>query len=330
MNRRRLIRMLGIMAFVVFLFFVPVLFDNVYWVSILIITAINALLATSLRTISIVGHFSLGHVGFMLLGAYSSALLVLKLGISFWAAFMMAGLLSALVAVVLGYPFLKVKGIYFAILTLLTAESFRLTAWNWRSLTGGSLGLMNIPSPSPISIPAVGIVTFDSESSFYYLTIFIVLLSLLALYRLEHSHFNFNWRAIRETDVLAQSVGMNVLWLKILNFAIACFFAGIAGALFAHYQRGLSADASSRFGVLTSIYLLVYMVVGGENRFAGPIIGALLITIASELSRSLAQYQPMMIGAIAIITVFLFPEGIIGLPGRLIHWYRYKKNGMSA
>ena len=311
---------MGIVASVTFLFSVPVLFNNVYWVSVLIITAINVLLATSLRTISIIGHFSLGQVGFMLLGAYSSALLVTRVGISFWAALVIAGLLSALVAIALGYPFLKVKGIYFAILTLLTAESFRLTAWNWRSLTGGSLGLMNIPPPSPISIPAVGIITFESENDYYYLTLAIVLLSLLFLYRLERSHLNFKWRAIRETDVLAQSVGINVLWLKIINFAIACFFAGVAGALFAHYQHGLSADISSRFGVLTSIYLLVYMVVGGEGKFAGPIIGALLITMASELSRSLEQYQPMMIGAIAILVVLLIPEGIIGLPDRLLLW----------
>lgn len=321
MNREQIRNTLVIAALIVLLFSVPALFQSAYWVSVFIIIGINVLLTASLRTMSIIGHFSLGHVGFTLLGAYGSALLVMRVGLSFWAAIIIAGLLSAAVALALGYPFLKVRGIYFAILTLLTAESFRLTAYYWRSLTGGCLGLVGIPPPNPIAIPGIFSITFQSVNSYYYLTLVVVLLSLFILYCLEHSSLGFKWRAIREADGLAQSVGINVVWFKILNFAIACFFAGIAGALFAHYQGGLSATASSRFGVLMSIYLVVYMVVGGTGRFAGPILGASLIAIASELARPLEEYQPMMIGALAILIVLFTPEGIVGLPNRLkLRW----------
>ena len=322
MSRKLLINILSIVVLVAIIITLPIALKSVYWASVLIILGINILLVSSLRTIKLLGHISLGHVGFSLIGAYGSALLVMKLGLSFWIALFLGGLMAAVIALALAYPFLKVKGIYFVLLTLLTAETFRLTAWYWRSLTGGFWGLLQIPSPNPITIPGIGIITFDTVNSYYYLTVVIVALSLFVLYRLERSHLGFKWRVIQDTEVLAQSVGINVMWYKSLNFAIASFFAGIAGALFAHYQHGLSPDFTARFGVLMSIYLLVYMVVGGEAKFAGPIIGTAVLTIVSELARGLGEYQPMMIGAIAIFTVLLMPEGLIGLPNRVKLWYR--------
>ena len=322
MDRKRLISIFSIVALVAILLSAPVLVNSVYWVSVLTIVAMNILLASSLRTIWLVGHISLGQVGFSLIGAYGSALLVLNFGFSFWLTLLVAGLLSAALALALGYPFLKVKGIYFAILTLLTAETFRLIAFYWKGLTGGYLGLLHIPSPSPITIPWVGVINFDAVNSYYYLTLVVVCLSLFVLFLLEHSYLGFKWRAIRDADDLAQSVGINVMWYKILNFAIACFFAGVAGALFAHYQHGLSPDVSARFGVMMSIYLLIYMVVGGEGRFSGPIIGAIILTIVSELARPLREYQPMMFGALSILVVLFMPEGLTGLPSRLKLWSR--------
>lgn len=299
----------------------PVALKSVYWTSVLIILWINILMVSSLRTIRLLGHISLGHVGFSLIGAYGSALLVMRLGLPFWMGLFLGGLMSAGIALVLAYPFLRVKGPYFALLTLLTAETFRLITWHWPSLTGGFWGLLKIPSPNPITIPLVGTITFDSVNSYYYLTAVIVTLSLLVLYLLERSRLGFKWRAIQDTEALARSVGMNVMWYKALNFAMACFFAGLSGALFAHYQHALSPDFTARFGVLMSIYLLVYMVVGGDAKFSGPIVGTVVLTIISELARELKEYQPMLIGAIAILSVLLMPEGLISLPNRVTLWY---------
>ena len=303
-----------------FLIAAPTILSNVYWTSVLILIGINVLLTASLRTMGLIGHFSLGHVGFMLIGAYTSALLVMKAGIPFGIALVAAGFLSGTVALALGYPFLRVKGIYFAILTLLTAESFRLLAFNWRSLTMGHVGLMGIPAPGQISIPVLGQVRFDTANGHYYLTLVVVAISLLILYRLERSQLGTIWRAIREADKLAGSVGINVLWFKILNFGVGCFFAGIAGSLFAHFQRGLSADSSSTFGVLTSIYLLVYMVVGGQDRFAGPIVGVVVLSLISEFARPFQEYQPMIIGVIAILVVLLLPRGLATIPDQIKTW----------
>jgi branched-chain amino acid transport system permease protein len=316
MNRKLLITIISIIVLTAIIITLPIALNNVYWTSILVIMGVNILLVSSLRTIKLVGHISLGHVGFSLIGAYGSALLVMKLGLSFWVSILLGGLMAAVVALALAYPFLQVRGIYFALLTLLTAETFRLIVWYWPSLTGGFWGLLQIPSPNPITIPLIGTINFENVSNYYYVVAVIVCLSLFILYRLERSHLGFKWITIQDTEALAQSVGINVKWHKMLNFAVACFFAGIAGALYAHYQHALSPDSTARFGVLMSIYLIVYMVVGGESKFSGPVIGTVVLTIISELGRALGEYQPMMIGAIAIFVMLLIPEGLIGLPNR--------------
>jgi len=162
MNRRQIIKPTSIVAIIIILFLAPVLIESIYWMSILALACINVLLVSSLRSIKLLGHISLGHVGFTLIGAYGTALLVMKVGLPFWGALIMAGLMASLVALALGYPFLKVKGMYFAILTLLTAETFRSIAYYWRGLTGGQLGLLNIPPPSPLTFPGLGTISFDT------------------------------------------------------------------------------------------------------------------------------------------------------------------------
>jgi branched-chain amino acid transport system permease protein len=320
-HRKRLIEIASLGAFVVIFFLVPVFIKSTYWISVLTLVVINVLLTSSLRTIRLLGYISLGHVGFSLIGAYSSALLSRDLGLSVWLTLPIAGLWSAVLALALGYPFLKVKGMYFAILTLLTSESFRLTAWHWRDLTGGTWGLLHIPPPSPITLPVVGLMDFAGAGHYYYLALVIVMISLLVLYLLEKSTLGFHWRLIQDAEDLAQSVGINVMKYKILNFAISCFFAGIAGALFAHYQHTLTPDLNGRFGVMMSIYLLVYMVVGGEGKFAGQIIGVLILMLVSELARPLREYQPIIFGVLSILVVILLPEGFIDLPNRFMHWF---------
>jgi branched-chain amino acid transport system permease protein len=321
MTRNKITKLSSLAALIVLLLFLPRLVGgNQYLVSVVSLAAINILLVASLRNIFLLGEISLGQVGFALIGSYGGALLVMKADMNFWAALMLSGLLAAAVALVLGYPFLKVKGIYFAILTLMTAETFRLVAYYWRELTGGTLGLVNIPPASPMTLPFIGTIKFTTLSNYYYIVIIVVLICLFIMYLLERSHVNFRWRAIKDADELALSVGINVIWYKMMNFAIACFFAGISGALFAFFQRNLSADGTSRFGIIMSIYLLVYMVVGGHKYFVGPIIGTLVLTLLSELARPMQNYKDMFIGLIAILVMIFMPNGLTGLPSQIRYW----------
>ena len=295
----------------------PLLLASIYWTSVLTMIVINALMAASLRTIFSVGEFSLGHVGFMCLGAYASALLTLKAGLPFGLTLPIAGLISGLVAVVLGHPFMRVKGIYFSILTLVTSESIRLLAFNWKNMTGGTDGLIGFPGAGVLSVPGLGQVDFDGFTEYYFLTLAVVCASLFILYRLEKSKLGFTWLAIRDADKLAGAVGVNVLRYKVIAFSIACFFSGIGGGLFAHFERALGAYPTATFGIMTTIYLLTYMVVGGKDKFAGPIVGAIVLSLVYEFARPLEEYQPMIIGAIAIAIVMLIPEGIVSIPEKI-------------
>lgn len=317
MNSKAIQKKAVLLGIIVILAFLPFILPSLYWVSVAINIGITVLLVTSLRFISLVGYFSLGHIAFMLIGAYTSALLVMKGGVPFGAAFLMAGLFSAIVALSVAYPFLKVKGIYFAILTLLTAETFRLVAWNWKSLTGGEYGLINIPSPGPIHMPGFAPLEFSSFTNYYYLMLVLVALSIFVLHWIEKSRAGFIWKAIREADTLARCVGINTMKYKIMSFVVGSFFAGVAGALYAHFEHQLSVDYSSNFGVLTSIYLIVYLVVGGPAKLYGPILGTAILMIASEFARPLKENQTILLGLLTIFIVIYVPEGIIGIPERI-------------
>lgn len=317
MHKKRVLSFIGVLFLICFSFAVVPVLDNPYWSSILIMIVINILLTSSLRTIFILNEVSLGQVGFTLIGAYVSALVVMRLGFSFWAGLMTGGLASAVIAMAVGYPFMKLKGIYFSILTLMTTEILRLIAYSWRAVTGGQYGLSGIPRPEPLTVPGIGEITFTSMNNYYYLTLAIVLICLVIIYAIENSHVSRKWVAIKDADNLALSVGINIMKYKVINFTIACFFAGIAGGLFAHYQGGLAADATARFGVMTSLNLVVYMVVGGKERFSGPIIGTIVIMLLMEFARPLAHLRPMLIGAVAIVFILVLPEGIAGLPQRI-------------
>ena len=315
MNRRGIAFITGIVTPVCLAFLLPLFIASQYWLHVLIITGINVLLAVSLRALSRTGQISMGTAGFMLVGAYSSALLAKNIGLSFWIALPAGGLLAALIAVAAGYPFLRAKGIYFAILTVMLAELCRLIAWYWKDVTGGSAGLQDIPSPDLIHFFGLVTLTFTSKLSFYYLMLIILILSLIILYRSERSWLGLMWSSISEAENLARSVGINTMFHKILIFGISSFFMGIAGGLYAHYMGAVSPYGipGSVFGFTASIYVLLYVVIGGEAKFSGPIVGAIVLTVASELARSAREYMPLLFGALLIFVVLFMPQGIISL-----------------
>ncbi len=316
---------LWLAIFVLVIFMPRLVGGNQYWITVLALLAINILLVSSLRSITLINEISLGQVGFVVIGAYVHALLMMKAHLHFWPSLIIAACVSAFIALILAYPFLKVRGIYFSILTLLTAETFRLVAYYWTKMTGGSLGLTGVPGPGKQTVPFAGVVDFNKAGNFYYLVIAIVVVALLVLYYLERAYISFQWRAIKDDNTLAGAVGINVIGYKTVNFVIAAFMAGLSGAVFASFQHNLSPDSTSRFGVTMSIYLLVYMVVGGKDYFMGPLLGTAVLTLLSEETRRLQEYQPMIIGAIAILVMIFMPAGLVGLPRQIGTWRRVRK-----
>jgi branched-chain amino acid transport system permease protein len=321
-------RGVALVAVIVLVFAMPEMLSyNDYWLSVIIVAAVSILTVSSVRLILLVDQISLGQVGFSLIGAYGSALLMMKAHVPFVVSVPLAGLAAAVVALLLSYPFLKVRGIYFSILTLLTAETFRLVAFYWQGLTGGSFGLVGVPGLSVVKLPLVGTIDFAFISNYYYVVIAALIVSLAVLYFVERSRLSFRWQAIRDSEELARSVGINVMRYKTAAFVLACFFAGIAGALYAHYQHNLSADTTSRFGVAMSLYMLVYLVVGGRQSFWGPVVGTIVLTIVAQFTRSMNEYQPLVTGVIAIVVMVFLPGGLLDLPRALRDAFRGGRGG---
>jgi branched-chain amino acid transport system permease protein len=327
MQNNRSAQYVTIGALIVFMLSLPVWWRNIYWIHILCFVIINVLLTSSLRTISLTGEISLGTGGFMMVGAYSSALLSIHSGLSVWICILVGGMVSALLALILGNAIMRTKGVYFSILTLLTSEILRLTMWYWTSVSGGPSGLRNIPSPDPLNLFGIISIPFNNKINNYYMILVIVVLCLLVLYRFERA-LGLRWMALKKSDILSESIGIDVYRYRLLSLIIGCFFMGIAGALFAHYMHLLEISETGKFGVLASIYIVIYLVVGGELSFFGPILGAFILTLLPEFARPLQEYQPIIFGLLVILIMYFMRQGLMGLPGQIRQWWR-RAGGMT-
>ncbi|MGD2124819.1 MAG: branched-chain amino acid ABC transporter permease [Desulfobacteraceae bacterium] len=314
MNKRQVPKLLGCGATILFIFFIPLFIKGSYTLHILIMAALNIILASSLRLIAISGMLSLAHGGMVAVGAYTSALLVMRVGLSFWTALPLAGLATTGLALFVGFPFVRIKGIYFAMVTVFLAEMIILLAEHWRGLTGGTSGIFNIPQPDAVTVSGILTLDFASKTDYYYLILLLMLFTLLTLYAIEHSRIGLAWLSIRQADFLAESVGINIANYKVLAFSIGCFFAGIAGCFYSHYISAINPRA---FGFFFAIYIVVYVVVGGIRNFSGPILGAFILTIIPELARFLKEFQPFIFAGVLMLVIFFLPEGLASLPHRL-------------
>lgn len=261
------------------------------------------------------GEISLAHGGMMAIGAYTSALLMMRLGFSSWATLVIAGIVVGIIASLVAYPFVKLRGVYFSMATIFFGEVVRLIFDQWRSLTNGTSGLFNIPRPAPIVVPWLMNVDFATKADFYYFVLILVLITLLILYFIEHSSIGLTFFSIAQSNSLAESVGIDVTKCKVIAFSIGCFFAGIAGAFYGQYMGSISPEA---FGFFFTINIVIYMIVGGSGRFVGPIVGALVLTIVPELFRTLKDYEPFVFSIVLILIIFLQPQGLVGMLQRLI------------
>jgi branched-chain amino acid transport system permease protein len=291
------------------LILVGILVKGDYTLHVFILILMNVVLASSLRLINLSGQLSLAHGGMVTLGAYTAALFVMKAGWSSWLGMLAAGIMAAIVSCLIGIPFTRLKGIYFTMVSIFFVQIVVLTVQQWRGLTGGASGLYGIPRPDGF----LGIV-FKSKGSFFFLILAIAAVSLLVMWAVEHSRVGMTFRGIQQADSLAESVGIDTRRYKVLAFSVGGFFAGIIGAFYAQYISTLDPTA---FSFLFTIYILVYMIVGGQNSFLGPIVGAAFLTLVPEVARPLKSYMPLLFAAILILVIFFMPEGLVGLPKRL-------------
>jgi len=292
-------------------FLAPILIrGNEYFLHIYILCAINVILANSLRSIAVSGQMSIGQAGFMAVGAYTSAILATRFNVPVYGALVMGGLASMALAALVGFPLSRVRSVYFVMVTMFMGEVIRLLIFEWRGMTGGSTGMMGIQRPEALSLLGIVQLDFTNRFHFCYLAFFLLLFTLLVLYRIERSGLGIAIAGLGQEEALASSVGIHVAKYKVLIFCIGSLFTGLAGALYAHYMTVLNPDS---FGTFASLYILVYVVVGGK-RFVGPLLGAVLLTLIPEVSSGLKEYQPFVFVLVLFVVVFFVPGGLSDLP----------------
>ena len=282
-------------------------FGGTYYTYLFTLVFVNVILASSLRPSLMCGQLNIGHSAFMSIGAYAAALVGKHWGLPFELSLLLGALMAAIVGLCIGYPALRLRGVYFAMVTVSFVEVIRLIAQIWVPLTRGMSGLSGIPKPSLLGF------VLATKPSQYYLALGLMVIVLLILYRLEYSRLGLTWKSIGMADNLSQSLGINVPHYKILSFIIGCFFAGVAGAFYAYFIRFIFPP---EFSFLLAVNILVYNFVGGRGSFVGPIIGATFLTLLTEPFRG-SPYETIFFSITMLLTILFLPGGLITLPGKL-------------
>ncbi len=301
---------LALPVMIALLLALPLVMHNQYFLHVGIVIAINVIMAVSMWLLGITGLISFGQAGFMFIGAMTTALLTKDLGWSFWVALPLSAIMAGLVSAPVGRLSLRVKGVYFFLVTLAFGQVVAGVFAYFEKPFGGWYGIRDIPPPQPAAFFGV-----LDKAAFYYLALGLVLVTCWIIHRISRSWFGMVLWSIREGDLLASSIGIDVPGTKLIAFIVSAFFAGAAGSLYASYFGYISPLV---FTFEYSVNVLVYIVVGGFASMAGPIVGAVALTLVPELFRVTGKYQMMAFGLILVGSMLLMPQGIIGAWQKLV------------
>lgn len=287
-----------IIVFVIFrLLMSSGILDN-YYEGIFIMIGINIILAVSLNmTTGFLGELTLGHAGFMAIGAYSAAILTMNTNmqlpdtIILLISLLFGGIIAGIFGFIVGVPALRLRGDYLGIITLGFGEIIRVILINL-DITGGALGLR-------------GIMPYSNFTNIYWIMIVIVMI----IFSLMNSRHGRSIISIRENEIASEAVGINTSFYKIFTFVLSAFFAGIAGGLFAHYMTVLDPK---KFNFMFSIEILVMVVLGGMGSITGSIIAAIILTFLPELLREFSDYRLLIYSLVLLLMMLFRPKGLLG------------------
>lgn len=313
----KMLRLGGLAALLVGAFALPQLVTVPYFIHLIILSLIWVILAQGQNLIQgFVGYVSIAQAGFMGIGAYFSTLLSVKLGWSVWTTLWVAPLFTSLVSVLVGYPSLRVKGHYFAIVTLAYNMVIFTVLLTFSSVTGGEAGISNVPRPSEFSVWG-WVVNFEGRSNTAYYTL--VLLSALLATGLcaiiLHSRVGRVLVAIRQNESLADAMGVSTWRYKLFAFVVSAGLAGFAGALYAHYIGFLNPEP---FGVDQSLNAILAVILGGSGTLAGPVVGAFAVTFLPEYLRIADSYRLVTYGFILVVATIFLPRGLVPVAQDLV------------
>jgi len=308
-------KMIWITILILLVLLLPIFASN-YAIGLLTLCAIASIGAIGLNILTgFTGQISIGVGAFLGVGGYTAAILTSTVGLSFWIALPLAGVGTAIVGGLFGIPSLRLKGLYLAIATLAAQVVILFVISRWTSLTNGTAGMT-------LKRPAIGDFSFTSNTSYYYLTIVILILTTLYATNLIRTRTGRAFLAVRDRDMAAQIMGINLFSYKVMAFAISSFFIGISGALLAHYTMIVSPEF---YSVQVSIEYLAMILVGGLGSVFGSILGALFITLLPvgldglisymssylpNLNQVLSSFKELVFGLVIILFLIFEPGGL--------------------
>jgi branched-chain amino acid transport system permease protein len=268
-----------------------------------------------------IGRINIGQGAFALIGGYVAAILVTRAGLSFWLALPLAGLFCAAVSVLVGLPILRLRGVYFAMVTLVLTEVARLLALTL-TITNGAKGMVSLPLPGGITLLGVTLIpdfaTLPAPNrAFYFLSIAVMSLCFAAMYRLVHSRIGRLCRSLQQNEELASSIGVNIAYLRVLAYSISSFLGGVGGAIFVAISQSVYP---SSFTVNDSVNFMLNCFLGGLGYVLGPMLGTLVLYFGWDLLFQTGRYQLLIFSSVLIALMLALPNGLLSL--RPLGWRR--------
>jgi branched-chain amino acid transport system permease protein len=291
------------------LLILPWIFQGAYSRHILVLCLIYSFSAMGLNLIfGFTGQAAFGLPSFFPLGAYISSLLAMRLGFSFWMSLAGTIGISAGFGFLIGYPSLRLRGIYFGITTMAFAQILYYIVSNWIGLTRGPMGLVGVPAPD-LHLGSLLHMEFHNELQYYYLVLVFSLVTLFLVSRILETRLGRAFVAIRENQDLSSSIGIHPFWIKMTSFMLACVLTSMGGSFYAHFVKFVSP---LEFQMYYTGLTFIMVITGGIGTIVGPFVGAALFTIIPEVFRAFETYRNILVGGLLILVVIFLPEGIIG------------------
>jgi len=280
--------------------------QNYYHVNVMVSALIFVVLGLGLNiTVGLAGLLDLGYIAFFAVGAYTYALLNKAFGLGFWACLPLGGMVGMLFGLVLGFPILRLRGDYLAIVTLGFGSITKIVLENWDTVTGGAAGIAGIPRPAFFGLLLDG---RQKAVYSYYLIVALVALTIFVTNRLKHSRIGRAWLALREDEIACVAMGVDMARTKLSAYALGAFWAGLVGVLFAAHNNFINPDS---FTFMDSAMILAMVVLGGMGSILGVIIAALTLKLLPEYLRAFADYRMLVFGAVMVLMMIFRPQGLI-------------------
>ena len=261
-----------------------------------------------------IGRINIGQGAYALMGGYVSAILVMNYGVSFWLTLPLAGLFCAAASVLIGLPILRLRGVYFAMVSLVLTEVARLLALAL-PITNGAKGIVSIPLPGPISLFGLTLVPdfatlANPRLAFYIVAVLLMALCFFGLYRLAHSRIGQLCQSLQQNEELASSIGVNIAYLRIIAYAISSFLGGVGGAMFASISQSIYP---SSFTVADSVNFMLNCFLGGLSYVIGPMLGTFVLYFGWDVLFQTGEFQLLIFSTVLIILMLVLPNGLLSL-----------------